>query len=368
MSDKRKQKLERATAILRGSSGEPIITGTDYRIELMHALNWYNANEEYKVLRKYAEQYCLKNDFKDCMHGVKEASDLEIKHIGVIGRLILRGQHVEQEHVSYINNKLAELKQKYKKVKHVEVINQPQQPVLSIQEKIQQAAYRCMEDIDVAIDSFTQTKHTDFSTKSYLLSNSISGAVAKRIGELYQPLYRELGETISGKDEQLVEAYSFLTKAQLKKFYEFVQSIIQDCSQQVVTAKSNRMPRKRKAKPASVIVQKLKYMKELVELKLKSINPADIVGASELWVYNNKYRKLTVYRADGGGLSVKGTTIINYDVSQSESKMLRKPEEYFKALTSTGKRAMQSAFKEIKTKGSQPNGRINEETVLVAVN
>jgi hypothetical protein len=108
----------------------------------------------------------------------------------------------------------------------------------------------------------------------------------------------------------------------------------------------------------------MKFMREFVELKLKSCKPEDILASNELWVYNTKYRKVTVYKADGGTLSVKGTTILGFDVKNSKTLMLRKPEEFFKGL-SMGKRALNGALKTITTKPTVPNGRINEECILL---
>jgi len=70
---------------------------------------------------------------------------------------------------------------------------------------------------------------------------------------------------------------------------------------------------------------RLKSMDKYDDLKLVSIATKDIVGALQLWVYNVKQRKLGCYHAeDAGGLSVKGTTIINYQRNQIHSKTIEK--------------------------------------------
>jgi hypothetical protein len=84
-----------------------------------------------------------------------------------------------------------------------------------------------------------------------------------------------------------------------------------------------------------------------------------------VWYYNTKYRRVGVYKGEGGNpLSVKGTTIIGFDVKESQQMTLRKPEEFFKGL-SLGKRALNGALKKLTTKPSAPNGRINEECILL---
>lgn len=362
---KRKQLVERAEAKLRGSSGEPTISKENYRIDLMNAFNWYNVNEDAKNVRKWAEAYAAKHGHKDCVYGIGESYEHEFKSIGVIGRLLSRDQYIDPADIAKIEKRMIHLRDKYKKVKVVTVptATKPQAP-MTIQERILESARKYSGGIDDAIDAFITTKSTDFSAKSYLLSNEVSGAVSKRIAEFYQPLAKELDIAVRGKDEQLNEGYGYLTKSELKKFAEFVKSIIADCTQQSVSARTARKPRARKVKPASVIVAKMKYMKEYADLKLKSINPTQIIGADELWVYAPATRKLTVYKGADGPLGVSGMSITNYDVAKSETKTLRKPEEFFKGL-SLGKRAMANAWKAVRAKVSKPRARINEEMILL---
>lgn len=361
--ERKKRKIERALEVVRGHSGEPTITKENYTVDLMKALNWYNANEENRTIVKYATAYIKHLKLKEYEYSFSEAADYELRQIGIIGRLVMREQYLSPEHMTILKNKMDFVKNKYVKDTKTKTETKSNGPIVSVQDKIQESANKHIWDFDDAIDEFIKNKSTTFSAKSYLLSKTISGAVSKRIGEHYTRLAAELTEAILGKDEQLVEGYSYFTKAELKRFKAFVDGIIADCNQQVVTAKSTRAPRKRKPVPPMKLVSKMKYLKEFAELKLKSINPIDIVGASELWVYNTKYRKVTVYRGD---LSVKGTTIIGYEISGTDSKGLRKPEEFFSNMVMK-KKEMAAAFKALTTKPSAPNGRINEDTILLGV-
>ena len=365
---KQKDKIERATATLRGSVGEPEIREKHYNLDMMMALNWYGLHEEDRKLRKWLIDYLVKNGKRDYVKVVDKAQDVEVKAMCVISRLIFREQFVSDDHKAFIDTRLALLKEKYTEVvakvtTDVAKSATPVVPLVSIDQRITDAARKYAAEIDNEIDNFVRNKKSDFSMKAFLLSNSISGAVSKKIGNFYAGVISEVTEALEGKDEQLVEGYSYFTKAELKRFLSFVESIVADCQQQVVAAKSNRAPRKRKEKPAGVLVARLQYQKEFAELNMKSVLPTTIIGASELWVYNTKYRRVSVYYAlDRGGLSVRGTTLLNYDTSKSETKTLRKPEEFFKG---DGKRALAFALKSIKTKAIVPNGRINSETILI---
>jgi hypothetical protein len=149
---------------------------------------------------------------------------------------------------------------------------------------------------------------------------------------------------------------------------DFYQEIVSACEMLMQEAKVNKKPRAKKAKPAEKIVEKLKYCKANEPLKLVSINPADIVGAKELWVFNIKTRKLGKYiAAEYQELSVKGTSILNFDENQSVQKTLRKPEEQLKEFKSAGKVGLRKFLSDIKAVDIKLNGRCNEDTVLLKV-
>jgi hypothetical protein len=102
--------------------------------------------------------------------------------------------------------------------------------------------------------------------------------------------------------------------------------------------------------------------------KTVSINPVDIIGAEELWVYNAKTRKLGKYVAiEHGELSVKGGSIQFFDENLSIQKTLRKPVEQLAEFKKAGKVQLRKFLDDIKTTEIKLNGRINEETVLLKV-
>jgi hypothetical protein len=360
--ERKKAKYHAAMEKLRGTTGEPIVKPESYSIDIMNAFNWYSIHTENKVLRKYAISYMKFLKRTELTYCFAEATDFELRQIGIIGRLVMTDQYVSEEHISKISAKMDVLFDKYKKV-DVKEVKVSSTPVISIQDRILESALKYAGEIDGHIDEFIKNKSSDFSAKSYLLSNSISGAVSKRIAEYFQPVERELAEALRGTDEQLVEGYSYFTKTQLKKFYDFVKGIIDDCNQQLVNSKSTRSPRARKPVPPLKLVQRLKFMKEYPDLQLKSITPTSIIGASELWVFNTKSRRLTVYKGD---LSVKGSSITGYEVAGSNTKLVRKPDEFFKK-TDINKKVLNVAFKAINAKMSTPNGRINDDCVLIGV-
>jgi len=375
MKTKKPTKEWKEKALAQGKGdGAPTVTQENYKSTLMAALGYYNTNAENSTranaLRKYIKGYAKEWDGKLSMKDVSfkdiykvlsdKVPDYELINMGSLCMIMENGGFISPINHDDMLQKVVAIYHKYNTDEVID--DRPKAPVISIDQRVADAARAASEDIDYAIDNFIKNKTWDFNTKAHLLSNNISGMVAKRIGDYYKLNVNEIDEALEGKDEQLVEGYSFLTRTELKKFRAAIQSIVDDCAQHQVTVKK---PRVTKAKPPAVIVKKLKYMFKHDLLNLKSINPADIVGAKELWVYNIKYRKLVSYMADDSDtLSVKGTTIINYSIAKSWSWTLRNPEKFFKDL-SIGKRNLNTAVKALTTKPTAPNGRINEETILL---
>jgi hypothetical protein len=129
-----------------------------------------------------------------------------------------------------------------------------------------------------------------------------------------------------------------------------------------------RKKRKTKEKPAALLVTKVNYMPEFEELKLKSVLPEKIIGALQVWTYNTKTKLLGVYNASNAkGLSIKGTTIQNFEENTSTGKRLRKPDQPIKDVLEGGKIKLRKILSELKTKESLLTGRLNSDTIILRV-
>lgn len=355
---KKKVKQQKVISALKGS--EPVITEEKYKLSLMQALNYHNYNTPNKKMKEWVVGYSKKN-FPKFVSSLNRAPDWEFTTIGIIAHHIMKGQYIADKEIQNLNERIESIVKKYndatEKTTETKV-------VVDIQKRIYDQAVLLSDEIDYKIDEFLKTKIVpDFSTMAYLRSKEVSGPVAKKIGEFYEGWLFELEEALAGTDEDLVDGYSNFTKTQLKKFYKFIEDIINDCKQFMVSSKGARKPRARKQKSPLQLVSRMKYMKE--EGNLKSVNPIDIIGSKEAWIYNTKYKKLMKYAsADNSGLSVKGTTLINYSTVDSVGKTLRKPEEVLKDTT---RKSLNDSIKKLKTKASTPNGRVNQDCIILKV-
>jgi len=272
-----------------------------------------------------------------------------------------------------------------------------QKQTVSIQDRIREQSYQASEAIEDWLDSFFENpksfKANSFDFKAHFANHGVTQAHARKIKALYQQSESDIQELVnmptsaklkklSEKEqdwcEQLKEGYAHVSKAEAKKLLTAYENISSACDMVIESAKATRKTRKPKAKTAEKLVEKIKYKKQDDKYSLVSVNPANIVGASELWVFNVKTRKLGKYVAaetdpkglnrEGAGLSVKGTTIQGFDESASIQKTLRKPEEKLKEFKDAGKVALRKFLDEINTTDTKLTGRINADTVLLKTN
>ena len=247
-------------------------------------------------------------------------------------------------------------------------------PVVSIQDRLREAAGGMSEELDAAIDSFI-TDPDAFNPKDIKVVNLLKGKGAKAahsrlIKGYFQRGHDELTELASGNaDDQLREAYKHLARKNVKKLIEFYESIMNACEQIAAEQKVMKKPRAAKVKPAEQVVAKLKFMLSEPKLGITSAPPATIVGAQSLVVFNTKTRKIGYYIAtSSAGFGVKGTTLTNF-TEKSTQKTLRKPPEQIKEFKeqNTQKRFETWFDKNVKTTETVLNGRFNEETIILKV-
>lgn len=363
MSSDKAAKRQKLIDRVSGKGDEPFLTEDDY--DLNSVLNWHARNTDSKSRKSWVIKHYKKQKHTQLAEHLDTLPDFDFHTIGVLIRSVDLGGKLQESEQLFLNNKIKELTSK-QIIKPKAKVASPT-VVINIQDRILEKAREVGGEIEGEIDEFVLSGcPRDFKFKTPI--KSYNAQIVKYITSFIKPRIAEMQEALDGNDPQLVEGYSNFKKTELKRFITLLEDLVSQCEEQKVAAKATRKPRARKAKPASVQVAKMKYLKEFAELKLKSINPAEIIGADELWVYSTKYRRLAVYRAaDSNGLGVKGTTITNYTVKGSGMKTLRKPEDFLPKVLSTPKRSLTPEFRNIKTKEAQPNGRINEETILVRV-
>jgi hypothetical protein len=335
------------------------------RTTLVKAYNWYNYFYDKKGIVKFLFDHYPRD--KKEIRFLKRLDNNDIPStICYQARMISRGCKLPQESLDYFNQKIKSMLEKAKTIHEENLEEKKESPKPSIQDRIKEQISDYIAEIEQEVDLFTENNcNSEFNMYSWLQKNNIKSQQSNAIAEYYKPLLAELKEAKTKKDEQLNEAYAFMKPRELGRFVDFIDNIVKDASTWSTNQKTVRKTRKRKPPSVEKQVSRVQYLKEFKDYKLVSINPADIIGAQELWVFNAKYRVLTRYDAMGpSGFMIKGTTIQGFDET-SISKKLRKPEEILPRVLTGGKRILGKIFTEINSKESKPNGRINKDTVLL---
>jgi hypothetical protein len=342
--------------------------------QLSKMFTWYNYNRNGEDAKKYFVEFLRQSgEPSDTLTQIEECSTLPLSStIGWLCRIkIINGERVPASYNNNIEKEKMRVLQVALAKKTVEEKPQVEKKP-SVQDHLENQLRELLSDLAVKVDEFVETRgKASFNAYDWLQSFNVKHQHAKSIADYFEKnLLNELRGAESGECEQLVEAYSFLKKAELKKFIAFVESIVEESRKWSDVAKqislNNRAPRAKKPKSPLKQVAKLKYLKE--HEGLKSIPPTQICGATQLWIYNTKYRTLGVYICNNAhGFSVKGCTILNYDATESIAKKLRKPEEVLPKVLESGKVALRKILPNVRSKEKKLTGRINGDTILLKV-
>jgi len=237
---------------------------------------------------------------------------------------------------------------------------------VSVQENINNKGQSLLGEVDYAIDTWDVR---EFDMYKYLTEQKASSAVANSIVNEWDDIIKELKEAKTGECKQLKEGYSHLSKSELDNFYNFVLKLKTDTERYVDNNKPVRKPRKAKAINATKAVSKLNFLDHDPENRVKSIDPSKIIGCKQLWVFNSKTNEMIQYdQLDRAGLSVKGTTIQNFNPKTSGSKKLGvKTDHFIDRVLMGGPIVLNKIMSEISSKSSKVTGRINNNMILLKV-
>lgn len=227
-----------------------------------------------------------------------------------------------------------------------------------------------VEDAQASIEQGTTIKAESFVDGYKLNAGELTTAYTKLDELAFE--WRELlalrnVKELGDWDKQLVEGYSHLKQSTIKKIVDFYAQLQTGLLE---TKQSKKIVRIRRKKPTdkTKVVRRLKYLKEYPELKLKSVDPVDIIGASEVWVYDTARKKIGVYASEyEGTLSVKGTSIDNYSEAKSYEKTMRKPETQVPEFMAARKNGLHKYVDTIRGKKLAPRKRLLPSMVIVRV-
>lgn len=340
------------------------------KLALTNSFTWYNRfygkKEAKELLCQYLDHHNRTADAK-ILRRVHESE--YILTLCWLARMNLRGLELNEHESLVLENDISRLLKLVHKPEVVEVEKEPANRP-NVQEIMKEKARDAAGELEAIFDEFIAEGKVSQKTVDLVSKFNVMPQHIPLIVEIWKRKQEEFSQVIEGDDEQLNEAYSYMGKVKLRNTLKFIEQVLGDLNSYISIKKASKAPRKRKAVPVEKVVAKLKYLKEFKDpvnkLDLISVHPTKLHGASEAWVYDTAKRKLHHYIADeySKSFTVKGNTILGFDTNTSEIKTLRKPGEQIKEIMGS-KPAARKYFKDIKAVSATPNGRFNENMIIL---
>jgi len=343
---------------------------TDNRFSaLSKAFSWYNyfygKKDAREMIVNYLELHGRKSDVR-LLRGVPD-SGIRLT-TGWLCRMSMVGLELTESEQSKLQALLKELLE----TKQIEVVAEVEEivPRITIQDRLREKVSECAGELEALFDDFIASgakMSADYKPIMTIRGMNVAPQMVSNIADIWKKKQTEFEEVAKGKDPQLVEAYSHLTKIQMRNVLKFCETVITDCGTYVQIKKVERKPRKVKAVPPEKRAAKFKHIVDFAELKLKGLPAASLVDKAEAWLYDTKKRKLIHVVADDYAkvFTVKSNSIIGFSTAETLQKTVRKPAEIIKAMQAAGKPAARKIYKDLTTTETPFNGRGTENLLVL---
>ena len=345
---------------------------TEGRISaLSHAFSWYNyfygKKDAREMIVNYLETHGRKNDVRT----LKRIPDSSIRlTTGWLCRMSQVGLELTEHEQIKLDNLLKDILESSQDAVAEEAAVDEAVPKITIQDRLREKVSECAGELDGLFDEFVTSGaklNADYKPVVLMRSINVAPQMVNDIKQIWTRKLEEFDAAVAGKDADLVQGYSFLSKVQLRNCVKFCELVISDCGAYVQIKKVERKPRKVRAVPPEKRAAKFKHVMEFAELKLKGLPAASLVDKAEAWLYDTKKRKLIHLVADSytQAFTVKSNSVIGFSTVESQQKTVRKPADVLKALGAAGKPAARKIYKDLTTTETAFNGRGTENLIIL---
>lgn len=375
-------KHKRTRILHKGYGQEPTWTYEIDPIEvekkISKALSWYSACSDEKHKKKWLIEYLSGKKYPQNKLDKIQKLDEKYFQSGIyyfgsycaLCRMLLRGAQLEQSQIDKIYTKVEEL---LLVTPEEEKSRRGRKPGFKIRPAMRydDNAKRIITTIDEKLDAFIDNNTPiNFNFTSVCNKLGVSKEMAAFIIKRYAGDREDMEAVFNESDEYAMEAYGHLTNYQVIYLQSFYNTLF-DGINAIVREEPKTVRKKRKIKP-EVVTKKLKPLVEYkipgTNLAIRSIDPINILGASQLWIFNVKYRKLGVFNAKSNkGFGVRGTKVLDFDPLTSTCKRVRKPNILLPEFMGIGKVALRHVMEKINQKEQNISPRINKDTILLRI-
>ena len=343
----------------------------DYQREFGNALNWYNYIADAKDCRAFLVDW-----FKTDKQKLKALSQVPDKFLprtyANTARIAMRGFPVSEVHKNRIWEKVQEVVNKRLKSDEDEPTTAP---VVKVAKPVKLASSFIVSDVNDEIENLIigeDPKNMGQILMPYKMTDKQYAECAEKL----QPLLAEFSEvlelrrtdrkTLTEEQKEFIDSYPFSGITLIKKIVQLIEGYINDLKKSYVSKQVAKV-RKKKPKDKTKLVKGIKFLTEDPKFG-KSVEPVNLLNCSEVWTFDTKTRKLSKYYSPvGGGITVKGASLVGYEESMSSCKLLRKPEDQVPAFNALKKNDLTKWYSSVKSKTANVRPRLTATTLILKV-
>lgn len=287
-----------------------------------------------------------------------------------IARMINRGMPVGDKDKT-IDNMIRPSLTDARNMKEIIEAKSADKPAISIQERLSNKVNdKVIYHLDMMIDdngwATDETKVNGVDITSLLKAGEIPVNGLNQITKWLETFKHGFVSAYSKTDSDYVEGYSYLSRPAINNRIKELDKMLTQVEKYRGANTKARKKRNKKVKSADAQVKNIKYKQSDDEFGLSSIAPSVIPGSKKLFCFNTKYRRLIMYEGNStAGFGVKGTTLQNFDIKTSFELTIRKPDDIIPVITNKTEKQISKIIDALTTKRKVPNGRINNETILL---
>ena len=247
----------------------------------------YEINDKTKVA---AFQKWLKSSSgfdKDTIQRIKKIPDHNFVTVGKFAYIENKLGYIPQIYLDYMHKCVPEW------LKQVKTVNK--EPMSTIQDHMRLQVAPLGEKWDMIVDRLISgkfdVKNFDAYRDMISFKTPVKAPQAKIIRNEYIKAHEESKLIVLWTDSYIKESYKHLTVNIRRDLLKFYEKIVLACDVIISTQKANRKKPKRKINKIKS-VSGLKYKINEPNLGISSINPTEIMDASEIWILIQSLEKL----------------------------------------------------------------------------